>query len=33
MTVDGTIAFFVLWLGGLGVAAILYFGLRAVKLI
>jgi hypothetical protein len=33
MTVDGTIAFFVLWIGGLATGAILYFGLRAVKLI
>ena len=33
MTVGGTIAFFVLWLGGLAVAAVLFFGLRAVKLI
>ncbi|MGB3511024.1 MAG: cytochrome b6-f complex subunit PetL [Microcoleaceae cyanobacterium] len=33
MTVGGIIAFFVLFVGFLGVAAVLMFGLRAVKLI
>ena len=33
MTVDGIIAFFVLFVAALGVAAVLMFGLRAVKLI
>ncbi|NEN92747.1 MULTISPECIES: cytochrome b6-f complex subunit PetL [Okeania] len=33
MTVDGIIAFVVLFVGGLGVATVLMFGLRAVKLI
>ena len=33
MTVDGIIAFVVLFVGGLGVATVLMFALRAVKLI
>lgn len=33
MTVGGAIAFFVLFFAALAVAAVLFFGLRAVKLI
>jgi len=33
MTVDGAIAYFVLLGGAFGVALVLYFGLRVVKLI
>lgn len=33
MTIGGTIAYFILLGGAFGVALVLYFGLRAVKLI
>ncbi len=33
MTVEGIIAFFVIFFAALGVATVLMFGLRAVKLI